>query len=268
MRRDLPELRSATLAPGRLAWRESGQGPALVLVHGIGGYSASWQPQFRDFGDTHRVIAWDAPGYGGSDLLGAGARAADYADALAALLDHLGITSAHLVGHSLGAVFVASLCGKRPGLAQSVSFLHPVTGGGVLPPEERERVRLGRIADLKTLGARGFAEQRGSAILGSAAPADDRAYAIGVMADVPEAGYLAAWDAMCAADIFADLDAIRCPAFVMTGSEDPVSPEATSRAIAARIPGAMFEVVPGLGHYGSLEAPDTVRRMLRAIPAR
>ena len=53
----------------RIAYREAGNGPAIVFLHGLGGNSASWEPQFGTFSDRHRVVAWDMPGFGNSDLL-------------------------------------------------------------------------------------------------------------------------------------------------------------------------------------------------------
>lgn len=261
---NLSPLQTAEIAGAKLAWREAGSGPALVLVHGIGGYSASWRPQLAALADTYRVIAWDAPGYGGSMPLPSTApHADDYAASLLALLDHLQIGTAHLVGHSLGAVFTAALCRLRPGLAQRVVFLHPVTGMGMLPAEQRETVRLGRINDLKSLGGRGFAENRGRAILGSLGAPEALAEAIEVMAAVPDAGYLAAWEAMCAADIFPDLKHVRGPALVVCGSVDPVSPPAAGEKIVSAMPDAQLEVVDKLGHYGSLEVPELVNKRLR-----
>ena len=65
-------LRFATLAHGRLGWREAGAAngaPALVLLHGIGSTSAGWRLQYGPLGERFRVLAWDAPGYGGSTPL-------------------------------------------------------------------------------------------------------------------------------------------------------------------------------------------------------
>jgi pimeloyl-ACP methyl ester carboxylesterase len=234
-----------------------------VLVHGIGGYSASWLEQYAALKDRFRVIAWDAPGYGGSELRSPAPRADDYARALLALLDHLNVGSVCFVGHSLGAVFVAALCRLRPNLAQRVIFLHPVTGSGKLSDAEREPIRAARINDLNSLGSRGFAEKRGRAIIGSSASPAAVAQAIAVMSSVPEAGYLAAWDAMCAADIFADLAYVRTPVLILCGSEDPVSPPATNEAIAGQLPQAELKIVPKLGHYGTLEMPELVNTSIR-----
>jgi pimeloyl-ACP methyl ester carboxylesterase len=259
----LPPLQTIAGEGGTYAWREAGAGEALVFVHGIGGSSASWAHQFADFAGGHRVLAWDAPGYGGSSPLASEpARVEAYAAALVAWLDALGISEASFVGHSLGSLFIAAASRLRPTLVQRVLFLHPVTGNGQMPAEEREVVRQGRIRDLVTLGGQGFAEQRGRSILARDLAPEKAADAIAVMADVPEQGYLTAWDAMCEGDIFRDVDAVKCPALVVCGNEDPVSPEATGRSIAAAIPGAGFVLLPGVGHYASIEAPERLRDIL------
>ena len=78
-------------------------GSAVVLLHGLGGNAASWQPQLDGLATHHRVLAWEMPGYGRSAPLPE-MTFATVGDALAALLDAHGIDAAHLVGHSLGAM--------------------------------------------------------------------------------------------------------------------------------------------------------------------
>src|SRR5262249_11633697 len=81
-----------------VSYREAGAGPALGLLHGIGNQSGSWVRQLEALAPHFRTIAWDAPGYGESDRLAAASpSAADYADALAGLLDALGVARAVLV---------------------------------------------------------------------------------------------------------------------------------------------------------------------------
>jgi pimeloyl-ACP methyl ester carboxylesterase len=259
----LSPLQTIEVRAVKLAWREAGRGPVLVLVHGIGGSSASWQRQFSDFAATHRVVAWDAPGYGGSSSLAVTpTRVETYAESLVAWLEAIDVQRASFVGHSLGALFIAAASRLRPELLQRAVFLQPVTGNGRLAPDEREAVRQGRIREMVSLGSQAFAEQRGRNILSRNVAPDIAAHAIDVMAKVPEEGYLAAWDAMCEGDIFKDLDSIRCPTLVVCGSEDSVSPEATGREIASHVAGASFTLLPGVGHYASIEAPDALRDIL------
>jgi pimeloyl-ACP methyl ester carboxylesterase len=252
-----PDLRTMSVASRRIAWREAGHGEALVLVHGIGGYSASWKHQLAAFAHRYRVVAWDAPGYGGSEPLTTETPSPqDYAETLAALLQGIGIEAAHFVGHSVGAVMIAALCRSRAITPLSAVLLHPVTGSGALPADQRETIRRARIADLDRLGSRRFAIERGRAILGRATPQAAVDEAMEVMAAVPQHGYRALWEMMCAADLFRDLDALTCPTLVLCGSDDPVSTEAACRTIAQRVPGAALKVFPGIGHYASIEAPD------------
>src|SRR3954453_22904635 len=85
-----------------LAFRMAGQGPALVLIHGIAGTNAVWEEVFPELATDHTVIAPDLPGHGES-----GASAGDYSlGAMAAtvrdLLIALGHERATVIGHSLG----------------------------------------------------------------------------------------------------------------------------------------------------------------------
>ena len=86
------EQKAAETAGGAITYLEAGQGEPLVLLHGIGSGSASWTAQIEKYSSDYRVVAWDAPGYGGSDPVGPMAPAAtDYAARLEAFLDALGI---------------------------------------------------------------------------------------------------------------------------------------------------------------------------------
>ena len=60
-------LHSENIRGCKIAWQEAGTGPALVLLHGIGGSSESWHRQIGQLKNKFRVVAWDMPGYGGSE---------------------------------------------------------------------------------------------------------------------------------------------------------------------------------------------------------
>jgi pimeloyl-ACP methyl ester carboxylesterase len=259
----LPDLQTTTIDGRKLAWREAGRGPSVVLVHGIGGQSRSWRHQLADFRDTFRTIAWDAPGYGGSDPAPAPIVDA-YAGALAALLGHLGVREPHLVGHSLGSIMIASACRDHGITPASLTFLQPVTGSGTLPDDERERIRQARIADMRKLGPAEFATQRGRLILSKQATPRAVDEAMEVMRAVPEAGYLTAWDMMCNADLFALLEQRR-PTLVICGSDDPVCPPASARTIADAVDGAVYHCLDGVGHYAAIEAPQRLNVLLRGF---
>ena len=83
----------------RIAYRRAGSGPPLVLLHGALADSRVWRRQVDEFSEEFTVVAWDAPGCGGSSDPPESFRLADYADCLARCIDALGIGPAHVVGH-------------------------------------------------------------------------------------------------------------------------------------------------------------------------
>ncbi len=261
----LPEEQSIKINGRTLAWREVGQGAPLVLIHGIGGYSGSWGRQFEAFANEFRVIAWDAPGYGGSTGFAfPHPRIDDYSSALAALLNALNVHTPHLVGHSLGSIMIASACKTHGVTPRSMTFLQPVLGAGHLPEDERRKVHDARANDMRTLGAREFAVQRGRTILSKSASRDVVAEATEVMIKVSQDGYLDAWNMMCAAQLLPLLDP-KYPTMIICGSDDPVCPPAIGKSIAEKMAGAEFHILEGVGHYAAIEAHDRLNALLRAF---
>jgi pimeloyl-ACP methyl ester carboxylesterase len=257
------QSRSITIAGRQLSWREKGQGVALVLIHGTGGSSQSWAPQIDHFADRFQVIAWDAPGYGGSDPFHDDAPScADYAAALAALLDIRGVMSAHVVGHSIGAPIAAALSRKRPGLALTMTLLHPIAGYGAADAATRQAGYQARTEGIAEAGMAEFARARAPALLGSAAGPDCAEAVTEIMAGIPERGYRQLVAMMGSADLMADADEIDAPTLVIAGNQDNIAPEASCRAIADAIPASEFRALDGIGHYLSLEDAAQFHRIV------
>lgn len=261
---ETPPLLEAAVDGSRVSWREAGSGPALVLVHGIGGHSGAFRRQFSFFSPSRRVIGWDQPGYGRSALLGRQASAEAYAGALASFLVQRDVRSADFIGHSLGSIVVAALARLTPAIVRSAVFLQPVAGGGGLSAAERAAMRESRSADVMRLSPRDFAEKRAGEILGGACPPEVRREATDVMADVPRDAYLRALDVMCEADLAADLAAFAAPSLVISGSDDPVSPVPLGRRLAA-VAGGAFEELAYVGHYAAIEAPHRLNRVVETF---
>ena len=121
-------------------YSEAGAGTPLVLLHGIGSAARAFDDQLAGLSDRLRVIAWDAPGYGGSTCLAPESpRANDYAAALGAMLDALGIPACHLVGHSLGTLIAASFAADHPERILSLTLASVAAGQARLPAAEREK---------------------------------------------------------------------------------------------------------------------------------
>jgi len=92
----------------KLYAQEEGSGIPVVLISGLGGLGGFWKPVVDQLKSDYRVITFDHPGVGGSDIEGAPS-IPGIKDALLGLLDEKGIESAHILGHSTGSLVAQSM---------------------------------------------------------------------------------------------------------------------------------------------------------------
>lgn len=98
----------------RLRYADQGGGrPALLFVHGWCGRLEHWSPQVRAFARRQRVIRLDLPGHGRSEAPPGPYTPAEFASDVAALVRHLRLRDAVLVGHSMGSRSPSATCGRR-----------------------------------------------------------------------------------------------------------------------------------------------------------
>ena len=241
--------------------RECGQGPAIVCLHGIGSGAASWIDTAALLTPQARVIAWDAPGYGGSTPLKAAApSAADYAARLGQLLDALGIESCVLVGHSLGAITAASAACTDARIRRLVLVSPAIGYGAASRSEARAKVRTERLATLDELGIAGMAAKRSGRLVSDKASEHARQWVRWNMARLNDHGYRQAVELLCNADLLADLPP-PMPVRVACGALDVVTPPAACEEVARKC-GVRLELVDDAGHAGYVEQPQAVAKLL------
>ncbi len=253
-----------------LAWREAGEGDVLVLLHGIGGSSESWEDQLNQLSKRYRVIAWDMPGYGGSDGFDIAAPTVDdYVDKLTALLDRLEINNIHILGQSIAALVAARFCTRNPERVISYIFAHGLTGLGGLDEDARETAKRGRLEVFEALGPQIFAREKGPAIMSPSVSDEAREKAVGIMAKINPAGFRQAVEMLSTADLFEDTGSIQAPALVLCGADDPIAPETVCRSVEAAMPNAQFRLISAVGHYSASENPhlfnETISGFLSGI---
>ena len=95
-------------------WSTVGEGPALVLLHGLGGDRAFWAAETRQLSGDFQVIALDLRGSGPTPVTDDGHSMATLADDVGAVLDAAGIESAHIVGFSMGGLVAQALAARHP----------------------------------------------------------------------------------------------------------------------------------------------------------
>jgi len=264
-----PTVRRVRAARHVVGVRETGQGAPLVLLHGIGSGSLSWAGQYGALGRRFRLLAWDMPGYGGTEPVAADAPcAADYADALADLLDTLGIATANVFGHSLGALVAAAFADRHAARVRALVLGSPATGYGNESAEARAEKLRARLKPMEELGSTGRAAARAAALVGAEASPDSLALVRHVMGLVPPDGFRRAAILSSRSDIFDHARGIAAPTLVFCGTADQVTSPETSRRVAAAIAGASYVDLPGLGHACYVEAPQTVNALVGDFVAR
>lgn len=260
-------LQQAVCTHGRVAWREAGAGPPLVLLHGIGAGALSWAGQLEGLAGTHRVIAWDAPGYGSSTPLPPPQPLAlDYARALGEWLGEIGVTELVLVGHSLGALMAAAWAARADESGskrlRSLVLASPARGYGSAAPATRLAKWQERIELMARLGPAGLAEQRSAALCSGSASATALALVRWNMARTTPGGYAQAAYMLAHDDLAGHLRGVHAPMHVLCGELDQTTPATACRELAAHA-GAAFTLLKGVAHACYVEDAPQFNAALR-----
>ncbi|RBY86001.1 alpha/beta fold hydrolase [Blastococcus sp. TF02A-26] len=242
-----------------LAVEVDGEGPAVLMVHGLGGTSNFYQVQADVLADRFRVIRVDSAGAGRSPVA-EGIGVESHADDLAAVLDGLGIESAAVVGHSLGTLIVRALAARHPQKVTKLALLGAVRE----PAEAGRKAQRDRAALLRDRGTAAVAP----AVVANALSETTRRDHPEVAAFVRELvmrqdaeGYARNCEALAAAADPGPIDP-NLPLLLVTGADDKVGPPEASHELARAHGTATVEVVPGTGHWTALEAAGTVTDQL------
>lgn len=242
----------------------------LVLLHGIGGRAEVWEPQLEAFSSRYRVVAWCMPGYGGSPPLAKMTFPA-LAESLSMLVDRLDAQRIHLVGHSMGGMVAQEFLRHRPARLASVCLY--ATNPGIARPETPEaeetararaeeffRRRVGPIDG--GMSMREMAASLLDRLLAANAPESARIAAVESVSAVPPDVYRQAMQIFLAFDGTDVVPNIRLPTLVIAGGEDVTMAPAVVEAMARQIPGARYELIPGVGHLANLEDPPAFNHVL------
>ncbi|WP_446212894.1 alpha/beta fold hydrolase [Micromonospora sp. IBSANI012] len=242
-----------------LAVEVDGQGPAVLLVHGLGGTSNFYQVQAQALAERFQVIRVDSAGAGRSELAEDISISA-HADDLAVVLDALEVDSAAVVGHSMGTLVVRDLAARYPDKVSALALL-----GAVREPAEAGRqAQRDRAATLREKGTAAVAPGVVANALSETTRRDKPEVAAFVrelvMRQDPE-GYARNCEALAAATDPGPI-AAALPLLLVTGSDDKVGPPEASQELADAHGSATVEILPGVGHWTALEAAAPITNLL------
>ncbi len=248
-----------------------GDGPALVLLHGIGSQAASFSTLLPHLDPALRVVAWNAPGYGKSTPLAQDwPVAADYSRALERLLDALGLERVTLLGHSLGTLMGASFAAARRERVARLILAAPALGHGVPRGGTLSSAAQSRIDDLQRLGAEAFAEARAARLLHAPEKNPEALDLVrSTMSKVSLPGYGQAARMLASGRLLDDAERLSVPTDVIVGAEDRVTPPDGARRAHAALRGAArgrLTLLPEAGHAIYQQAPARFAAALELTP--
>lgn len=278
-----------TMSDGaRLRVVEQGTGPAIVLIHGITLAASIWHYQLPELAASgYRVVAYDQRGHGDSTVGGEGLTLDRLAADLAEVLDALDLSSAVLVGHSMGGmVALRYLAGDRVAatgrgrigaLALVATSANPVVGSGI--PGARAVVAAARPFLSRTAWAT-------SRLPGPSLGGGDLSFLLArvTFGDEPSTSQVALTRDITAAvpakvaaellaeivryDEFATLELLRLPTAIVVGTNDLMTPVRHARIMADVIDDADLVLLEGCGHMVMLERPRELAAALEQLAGR
>jgi pimeloyl-ACP methyl ester carboxylesterase len=250
-----------TSAWGATRYTVEGNGPPLLLIHGVGARLENWDGVAAILGRNFKVARFDLRGHGQSSKVPGPYSLDLFADDAVALLDHLGIARTNVAGHSLGGMIAVTMARKY---AQRLDRLAVLSAAAGRTGEERKKVmeRIALIASgipgdhFKNSLARWFTDE-----FRAANPDLMEQYAARNRENDP-ACYAAAYTVLATGEIAPDLPHVKAPTLVATGEGDLGSNPRMSRFIHEGIAGSELRILPRLRHSILVEAPRTVAGLL------
>lgn len=243
----------------RLHVLHAGQGPTVLLLHGIGSSATAWSKQLERLGNEFTCIAPDLPGYGDSPDAEEPGLDAIVADVAAVLEGR----PAHVVGVSFGALTALALARLHPELVRSLTLADATLGRATLARDELERWLRHREGLAHELATRSL--ERAAEIAGRHAPPEAIAEIARHMRRARPAGYTNVARTIAATDARPWLGGIGQPALVLCGEDDRVTGMDVSRTLLAELPHAALLPIAGAGHAPHLEQPDRFAQAVRAF---
>lgn len=239
--------------------RGSADKPWLIFSNSLGTDFRIWNAVVEQLQADFRIVLYDKRGHGLSEATPAPYRLSDHVADLAALLDHLGVNRAAVVGLSVGGL-----------IAQGIAALHPEKVAALVLCDTAHKIGTAdawndRIKAVTTNGIASIADAIMQRWFTDAYRSPENPDFIGYTAMLTRTdvdGYAGTCAALRDADLTESTRALKVPALVMVGDQDGSTPPDLVRSTAELIEGSEFRIVEGAGHLPNIEKPDVVATLV------
>ena len=242
-----------------LAATAHGDGPALLMIPGLGATRRVYGPLIPLLAERHRVIVYDPRGVGDSEITDGPYSIRQLAGDAACVLDAAGEESAVVFGASMGGMVAQHVALDHPDRTSRLILACTSPGTAHAVPADRDATRA-----LLGKGAKTPADAYRLATTVLYTPAFQASHPDFVEAEIAERGrhpvraraFSAQYEAVRQHDPWDRLPSLRMPVLVLHGSDDAVMPVGNAEVLAARIPNARLVILDGLGHLFWHEDPQ------------
>jgi 3-oxoadipate enol-lactonase len=251
--------------PVRLAFDDTGNGEAVVLLHGYPFNRTMWSEQVEVLKDTHRVITPDLRGLGESPLTDT-ATMEEMANDIAALLDSLEIESAIIGGLSMGGYVTLAFTRLFPNRVKGLILADTRPQADT---EEGKQNREKQAQKALSEGMNAIAEEMLPKLLSQTTIAENPKV-VSVVREMivtskPQGAANAQRGMAQRADHTSMLSSINVPTLIIVGSDDALTPPSDSQKMHEAIKNSTLTIIEGVGHCSNLEKPEVFNAALKAF---
>ena len=240
----------------RIATDRMGDGPLLVMLHGIGGNRTNWLDQLPVFAERFTAAAWDARGYGLSDDYDGALDFKDFSRDLLRVIDYFGEEKAHLLGLSMGGRIIQDFYEMWPERVASLTLCDTRSGDFYQTPEDRaEFVRLRKEPLMAGKTPAEMAPAVAETLIGPTSSREAFQRLVDSMAALHVESYIKAIEASGLQPQTLDISTIAVPALIVCGEYDRLTPPEVSREMHRAIPGSELCIIEDAGHLSNIENP-------------
>lgn len=253
--------------PYRWHLHDRGSGPVVLMLHAFPFDSRMWDVQMAALSTSHRVVAPDMPGFGGSRAWTDQPSLDAWAPDLVVQLRSEGVGGAVVAGCSLGGYLAFAIQRAAPDFIRGLALFD---SRAVADTPERRSARIADADHVIREGRAFFVDaSRKDLSVELAAYPSALAAANSMLDDASGDGIVGALHAMAdRPDARPQLKMFGVPVAVIRGSHDPIVGAVEARSVAAEIPGATFTEIEGAGHIPTFEKPEIVTEAIVALLAR
>ena len=251
----LPELKYLSYRQGQIAYRETGTGQTLFFLHGMNGNSKSWENLFYSLSPSFRVIAWDAPSFGGSDVFGDNIE--EYKNAAKALIETLKLKKIILIGHSMGGLIASQLAYDNDVSVSGLILSSTHLGFGCKKGEPLMERYANRLKTFSTkLSDIDYAMERAQRNTPEGTSESVIKFLANVALDIRKESIRDGGRMSQETDNTNICKDLKMPVLILSGGKDTVISTEMHASLIAALPRAHKVVFPKAGHASFAEYPD------------